>query len=1051
MKKKIRQSILFSLISLSLVSCGRTSASTPSNSTAGNSQQTSDKTSLTDSNKHSGTSTTGSTTSGTTSTSGSTGSTSSPSTPDEPDEPSEDEDLWGEDISAQMKEHLGGEVLPYVNLGRGADASWKRNLDDYGILTITGNKFKKEMLDECNTTYTARGWKCTVTATTVTATLDEKHLSIKLTGDDLGYAVITAVFDEPFDKTSCSAWDATTLSNMHKYLGGHELPFIYLGMLAPDTTFDNKTKTFGIDGGKWDDSVLDDSMAALQAGGYQNVKKTTESYGVVVSGNYTFEDGCYVSIEIYKSGSTSAPFPHLSCYYKEKYEAPTSGQWPSDIASRFTSSFDGHELPYLYLGTNTLSYDWNNEVKKLTIDGGFKDDRIFSSAKTVLETAGYTCIEEKNSDGSLKSLITNKKMDDGCTIVAVLFATSLVSLDIYYYNPLSVPADSTAFDEAITEKINKYVDGHSADIPYVYLGTDRLDTDYDTYDEALTITGDVFNGAMIDNAKASYEAAGYNVTISSDDSFGRTFVATKTMSDNCVITAKMNSGYGNKSAALTLSFVEGFNIPGETDTWAMWSDTIKDAMKLELGGHELPYFYLGTKNPTLKQSSKTVELTGKSWDSRILDLCKTALNGMSDITWTFTDSSDRIDGVGKDEDGNTITIALYKNAKERAYFKATYLKNFVVPTDGAWDDDTKSLMTTNFGEILPYVYLATSDVDSSYYNGELTITGEAWDDQIADLAKTALTDAGYSFSSGTSVTDNGSEMITAYKQTANNLIRIAIYKDRNDSAVYEAFLSTPVTYPSDATAWSDSIQTQMTDYMGNHAIPFFYTGAKTPSVTLKTYRQIGKKYLQLSSFSDWNENYALNAKQVLETAGWNVTYFAVQDDSYDGSRIEASYKYSDGSTVNLNMKAGYSSPIFCIAYQDAFVVDESKTDWSPAAVNAMESNLNGYKLPYFYLGTDTPSVSVDTTYHTITMVGDIWDEQIFTLAENALKSDETFNWSVIYDYSNSSNDSTTGKTLVAAAEDTIHNKHFTLKVYGFGSGKSNAYGVVAPVVELSYN
>ena len=1053
MKKKFKQSILFSLLSLSLISCGRNSNSLPN--TGNSQQQSSDKTSVNSTQKPS-TSTTQSTTPSTSpSTSTSTSTSNSNSTPDTPDTPNQDEDLWGEDLSAIMKQHLGGEVLPYVNLGRGADGGWKRNIGDYGVLTITGNKFAKSMLDEANTTYTARGWACTVNATTFTATLADKHLNVKLTDDGMGYAQITATFDEPFDKTTSTAWDEATLSSMHKSLGGHELPFVYLGMRSPDCSFDNRTKTFGIDGGKWDDSVLDDAVAALQAAGYQNVKKVTQSYGVVASGEFTFEDGCYIGVEIYKGGADTAPFPHLSAFYKEKFEAPTDGKWPSDITSRFNSSFDGHALPYIYLGTNTLSYDWNNEVKKLTIDGGATDSRIFANAKTTLTADGFTCVDEMNADGNQKSLISSKKMDGGCTIVAVLFAgAKLVNLDVYYYDPLTVPATSTAFDEAITQKIDQYIDGHSAEIPFVYLGTDKLATDYDNYDEALTITGDEFNGAMIDNAKTSFEATGYTVTIASDASFGRVFLATKTLTDKCTITVRMDSGYGPRSAAMTISYVEGFNVPATTDEWGKWSSDVTSAMEDELGGYTLPYFYLGAKNPTLKQSSKTIELTGKTWDNQILTLAKTALGTMDGFTWTFKDGIDRLDAEGKDEKGNTITIALYKNSKNKPYLKATYLKSFVVPANGAWTDgDTdetkiKSLMVTNFKEVLPYVYLGTETPIADFYNGELNITGETWDDQIFNLARTAFTADGYTLSSGTSIDDAG-EMVTAYKKTDDSLIRVAVYQDRYGTANYKAVVETAADIPSDVTTWSDKIQAQMTSYMGSHDIPFFYTGAKDPSMTLKTYSTLGKRYLQLSSFKEWNNGYAINAERVLKAAGWDVKLYAMQNSSYSGSRFEANHTYADGATVSMILKAGYSSPVLCIAYQDPFVIHEETTEWSVAVTNAMESSLNGYKLPYFYLGTDDPSVSVDTTYHNMTLVGGIWNEQIFTNAEAALRKDTTFNWTVLYDYSY--NDNTTGKTLIASAEDTAHNKHLTLRLYGMTSGTRNSFGVVAPVVELSYN
>ncbi len=1043
--KNVKKSVLLSLISLALISCGGTESSTvaPSSGTSA----TSEKIPASDTGRPSESS------SPVSDGDVSSDSSAKPS-PDSDTGPDDvDEDAWGEDISALMIKHLGGNVLPYVSLGRTVDGTWKRSIGDYGILTIVGGKFDKKYLDDAEAAFKAKDWTTDKTATTFTGTSSEKHIKVELTSDEYGYSKMTAVYDEPFDATSVDDWDSDTVAAMQTNLGGHILPFVYLGMAAPATEWTNSTKTFSIDGGKWDDSVLDLAYASLTAGNFVNVKKSSEVYGTVVSGELTFDDGCKVSVSLYKSGSDTAPFPHLSVFYKEAYNPVDGATWPSSISSRFQTSFDNHELPYVYLGSNTLSSDWNPTVNKLTITGGAFDSRIFEAAKTTLSAQGYACIEEKDSSGTQKSLIASQTLSDGCTMVAVLFGNStLARLDVYYYTPLNVPADCTSFsdDDAVKAKMDKYLDGHSGDVPFVYLGTDTLDVSYDTYSESLQIVGDKFNGIMIDRAKKAFEDAGYGIAIGSEDSYGRTFYASKKLSDGCVITARMDSSYGSKSAILTLSCVEGFNPPEEGSAEAEWSATIQEAMEVELGGNVIPYIYLGTKSVTLKQGSSSVELTGGSWDDSILTSAKTALETMEDFTWTFKDGISRIDGEASDEDGNKLTVALYKNSKNKPVLKITYLKAFVVPEDGTWTDEIKETMTTNFGEVLPYVYLAASDDELSagdFYSGELEISGGTWDDQIYDLAETALTEAGYTISNGISQND-GIDMVTAYKSVDGKLIRIAVY-NYDDVATYKACFTDAATYPSDATAWSSAIQDQMTSYMGaDHTIPYFYTGDNTPSVSLKNYSAIGKKYLQVSSLRNWNENYTLNANNVLKAAGWTTTYYAITDANYAGGKLVAKYTYSDGASVILTIKYGYSYDTMYIAYQDPFTPSD-ETTWSPTATNIMETNFNGHMLPYFYMGTDSPDVSFDRSYHCMTMVGGVWDEDIYTLAETALKADTDLKWTVVYDYSY--NDSTEGKTLVAVADEKDTGKHFTLKLYCQTSGTRNGYGVQAPVMEVYYN
>lgn len=1044
--KNVKKSVLLSLISLTLISCGGTESSTVVPNT-GTSSPTSEKASDT------GRPTESSSSAPVSDSTSSSDSSAKPNPDSDTGTDDKDVDAWGEEISALMIKHLGGTVLPYVSLGRTVDGTWKRSIGDYGILTIVGGKFDKKYLDDAETAFKAKDWTTDKTATTFTGTSSEKHIKVELTSDEYGYSKMTAVFDEPFDATSVDSWDSDTVSAMQTNLGGHVLPFVYLGMAAPSTEWTNSTKTFSIDGGKWDDSVLDLAYSSLTAANFVNVKKTSEVYGTVVSGEFTFDDGCKVSVSLYKSGSDTAPFPHLSVFYKEAYNPVEGATWPSSISSRFQTSFDNHELPYVYLGSNTLSSDWNPTVNKLSITGGAFDSRMFEAAKTTLSAQGYACIDEKDSSGNQKSLIASQTLSDGCTMVAVLFGNStLARLDVYYYTPLNVPADCTSFsdDDAVKAKMDKYLDGHSGDVPYVYLGTDTLDVSYDTYSESLQIVGDKFNGIMIDRAKKAFEDAGYGIAIGSEDSYGRTFYASKKLSDGCVITARMDSSYGSKSAVLTLSCAEGFNPPEEGSDEAAWSATIEEAMEVELGGNVLPYIYLGTKSPSLKQSSNTIELTGSAWNSSILTSAKTALETMEDFTWTFKDGIDRIDGEASDEEGNKLTVALYKTSKNKPYLKVTYQKAFVVPEDGAWTEEIKETMTANFGEVLPYVYLAASDDELSagdFYSGEYEISGGTWDDQIYDLAEEALTNAGYTISNGISQSDDG-DMVTAYKSVDGKLIRIAVYSF-DGMATYKACFTDAATYPTDKTAWSDSIQSQMTSYMGaDHTVPYFYTGDNTPTVNLKNYSAIGKKYLQVSYLKNWNENYTLNANNVLKAAGWTTTFYAITDADYNGSRLVAKHTYADGASVTLTIKYGYSYDTMFIAYQDPFTPSDATT-WSPTATNVMESNLNGHLIPYFYIGTDSPDVSFDRSNHCMTVLGGIWNDDIYDLAETALKADTDLKWTVIYDYS--VGDSIDGKTLVAVADEKDTGKHFTLKLYCMNSGSRNAYGVQAPVMEVYYN
>lgn len=1039
--KKTKRMLLISLVSLTLVACGENLSSATEKPTTQPPVSTKTDKPETDAPHTSAKPSTDTApdTSDTEKTSESTSETT-------PEEKGEDEELWGDDITGLMKKHLGGEVLPYVSLGRTMDGTWKRNLGDYGILTIIGSKFNKDVLDKAETAYSEKGWKTEKTSVNFHATNDEKHLTVDLDSDDYGYLRLTATYDEPFDPSSLTDWGEDVKSAIINDLGGHQLPFIYLGLTAPDVEWNNTTKTLSIDGGKWNDEFLTLAMTNLTAAGAKNVKKTSETYGDVVSADIEFDDGSSFSITLYKSGTTTVFFPHLSVFYKEAYNPVDGATWPSSITSRFAASFDNHALPYLYLGSDSLSSDWNSTTNKLTITGGVFDTRMFASAKTALEGDGYETHDELASDGKQKTLIASKSMSDGCTISAILFGNeTMAKLDVYYYSPLTKPEGSTDFGDAVKATMDKYLAGHSADFPYVYLGSDTLDVTYDNYDAALELTGGVFNGAMIDQFAKDYAKAGFSVSHSSDSVSGRVVTATKTLDDKCVLTARMAASYGKKSAVLILSVVEGYNPPSEGDD-ADWSDTIKDAMEIELGGNILPYFYLGSAAPSLVESSNCIELTGGSWNEEILTKMKAALNTMDGFTWTFKDSVEKTEGEGVDEDGNTISVTLYKNSKDKPYFKATYLKSFVVPSDGAWSEDMKAEMTEHFGEVLPYVYLGTTDVQGGWDDG-YSIAGGTWDDKIYDLAEEAFRKTGYTLSDAESEGDAGA-LLTAYKHLSDGkTIRIVVGPDYYSSAELDAYLDEAITIPSDAT-WDASVKSVLDTNLKGHTLPFFYLGETAPSSRARTYS--GIPYLMLSfSSSTWKENYTYNAYQVFKANGYDCTYYSVMDSSNTGAKLVAKHTYEDGATVTVTFKNNYGNySNILVAYQDPFTPSAEK-EWAPKIKNVMETNFDNHIIPYFYLGSDNVSYSYDRSSHLLQLSGQIWNDKIYDLAEEALRADKSLSWNIFYDYS--FNDNVNGKTLVAVAEEPTTKKHFTLKLYDYTSGSRNSYGTEMPMVEIYYN
>ena len=961
-----------------------------------------------------------------------------------------------------MKEHLGGVVLPYLNLGKTAVADYRRSNSDYGAVYVESDiNFSDAIVTECANTYTARGWSVAKSAQTVIAMKDELHLTVTLSRTETGYPVLKAVYDEPFDTTAATDWSDDVKAQFATNLEGNNVPFVYLGSTYIGTTWTADQRRLDLVGGKWNDQVLDLARTAFLKDtptGEEDWTIDVDTAGAVLTAKKVFPTQAEMNITVSKingavvSGTSTGAYALMTIIYKEGFVVPTgdAAKWPDAMTTEINDGFHNHMVPYFYMGAKIPTHAYDDARKTLTVTGGGYRSEILDYAETAMKTeTGWLVVKDAPND----ILYGVKTYADGCALnVIVRKNGSIATMDVRYYENSPYGTNVTAWTDNINGMLDKYLNYHASDIPFVNLhaetsstvsGTPVLDVEYDKYGKTVTISGGTYSAAMLQDAYNTYTAAGWTATLSVNTYYGTDFTATKKTANGDVLTAKLSAGL----ADLEISVDEAFNVP--TGDKAAWSDDVKTAMKDTLHGYVFPYFYLGSTNLKVDSGWGNPKITGGKWNDGVKVSVKAALQNDTEYTWDFdkaTESSSyfKIEGTSKTGNG-IITLEIDTDYDDYVTCTFSYKESFKVPTGDAavWNADVKKAMTDDLKCTIPYVYIGSMEPTISSSNGTLTLTSANFDSVIFDNAKAAYSTAnGWEVRTG-STRDYNRSFAAVKKLDDGSLIRVLIGLNNNSGTTLEAYHDDALAEDT-ATGWNENFTEALSDYTKNKnvVIPYFSVGSNTMvSSSVNRYRTIGQ-YLRFSSLT-WNDSLTYNAKAVLAKAGWKIEkYIPVYN--YGQAALVASTSFEDNSSVTISFQPSYGNSNINIAYQPPFKADSSVTDWNADVKKELKEFLDGYELPYFYMSlAENPSYDVDYSNGIFEMKGTIWNEAIFDNVKTALAGDSSKTWSFAWDYSSGN------KSLIVTCEVPETGKHITLKVYRQDSG-INFNGTAIPVVDIYY-
>lgn len=362
---------------------------------------------------------------------------------------------------------------------------------------------------------------------------------------------------------------------------------------------------------------------------------------------------------------------------------------------------------------------------------------------------------------------------------------------------------------------------------------------------------------------------------------------------------------------------------------------------------------------SIVNSDKTSISTKPSTTSK--DTTDKGSSTKSDTT-TDTTSSDKEDDIyTQTEWPLSIAKVMYKKLDKRFVPYVDLKPTKEAKLIGSW-----SLEKSTYTIISDYSSLSTSMIEEA----KQTYETAGWTTAVEDASFTAT---------------NAENDLTVTLKLEDEVLTFTIKFD-------EKFDATKVS------AWDDDLLAELNQTYKNHGadIPFVYLGTINPELNESSY---GGTYEINGGI--WDDS----IKTIFQTAFENANASISGDNKWvveeDYSDVVATRTLDDGCKfkITLSNKSSYDyatstsskTPYLSIIYYPVFNPSSSTlTDWPSEVLDYFNTNLEGHRIPYFYIGSDNINTyPYSESENTKTFLGDsyTWDDQIFSLAEAAINKE----------------------------------------------------------------
>ena len=885
---------------------------------------------------------------------------------DEPYDPTT-ASAWDSEVEQDFMDHLAGIVPTYVYLGSANPVSTYDSYDEE--LVVRGGKWN----DNCVADIKAQlGTTWTITDETTTGftahfvnAADSSEVTMVLSKSAKSsygsFYLITATYTvkEAYDAAGFTAWPQNILDVFDtKFGSGVDVPTIYLGTKSPtDASYSSDTYAT-IEGSEWDNRMLTDAKALLDAdndthkdpvtGEYNFTEPETawtytngtDSYGVTLTMTKTFPNGSKMTLVL---GQNYYGKARLKVTYEEPFAIPAGYAWPQDVLDDFDTYLDGHVLPLVYLNTPDPTSSWYSYSGYLSITGSTWTSAAVDAAKEAFTNANVPA--DQLAEGETNWVYTyeddgdtyypyyydtwRKTFADGCiiTVQSRNFSTSSyignMYLNVYIdeaFNPDAVP--NKAWTQDILDDFDTYFDGNT--IPYFYTGTKVPQGSWSSYSEYYEITGAKWNDQVADLAKTAF-AADTTLTwtcTEGSNSYGTllTFTSTAT-ADNHSFKVEVGQDY-YENVDVKIYFTDSYDKAAYVAAGGKWNDATNDTLANMFAGHTLPNFYLATTAETtsLYASYVEVDITGGAWDDRLITDCQadldadigddwndatTAAADTSTATWAYTtdtyDSAPRLFAWKKLSDGGYLRFKLFKSSG-KAKIYSWYDAPVVAATNSDWTDDQKTLITNTLGitEIPFFTFFgdATVTANSSGLTVKPTGTFKHSNAESLNIYDTFIA-AGYTSDSFERFYSDAGSSWSVSKDVDNKKVSVK-YSTSTTSPSITITAASAYVKAQPGEDWTDDVKTKLTTTLG-FTIPYVNIGTVTTSIYTNNVVLKG---------STWDNAMFDDAREAFEADGWDCAYD--YSSSYNGKTLIASKEVTTASneTKHLSLKFydyGYNS------------------------------------------------------------------------------------------------------------------------------------------------
>lgn len=795
---------------------------------------------------------------------------------------------WSQDIKDLFTSNLHGHELPLIYLGTATPVGQSLSSQP-DSMSVLGGRWDDRVITENKTLLENAGWNTSdVNQTGMTATKVEEDgctLTVVFSRTvSSKRAQFKAYFVEKFDPNVKSDWEDATKTLIANNMDNHEVTYVYLGKTVESASLNYKGDEITIVGGKWNDAILTNAQKVLSNDGWTEVKIQPLYEGAnsqYLSAKKTFDDNCSMTINIDKNVNGDAS---MTIKFHMGYHVPLGATWSTDTLTAFATNLDNHVLPYVYLNTVAETVEWDEENEKLTITGGSWDDLMVEEFKKVYEAqTDVSWTVTTNPGYSAKAIGT---FADGCKATITLNSNyddkAYISVD--FFKKYEVPAGASWTADTVS-KFKDNFDGHI--LPFIYLNGTEVSS-VTTSGNKIELVGGKWNEGVFAEAERVLKNDGYSeIKKTPAGSLDRSdnLTATKLFGDSCIFKVTLKSDNNNK-VYLAVEYTEGYVAPTGED--AKWSDDIKSKMKTALNDYVIPYFYMGTKAPTISTSTSdpVLTVTGANWRNEILENAKSALE--ADGFKTSTQEGDyartlvaskRILTADKND---VVFVSLTKNYSSKAEMKVYYQNATGVSFDNSksYSEEDQATFVEVTKEVAPYLDMGTPSIS---YKGDtyLQVKGSDGSYSLAALNNVydTLNTNGYTsnyFLNGSSI-----EVRATKERADHSLLTLKYTKYSGTAAYYELHYFPPFVAPKgDAAKWSDAIISIFNDNFSGHVLPYVYLGIDEP-----TY-----------SWNSSSRNLTINGKT------WNDSIWKSFEDTYSADDYELVWDYSSKDKALLASK-----------------------------------------------------------------------------------------------------------------------------------------------------